>query len=306
MYETVSHMVKIMSNSKWEHFHSFHNPLELDKPFSANPQDTNLATDWSRAAENSANKGNRQIFINGKPLSTYAERYKNFQTDEDVFVFFEEVILQDISSKTEKSEIVEFLKDKFHQGGLMFPVSAPFALALKEDNQDLDLELPFATIDSSGIEASINIQTTATGFQIQEITRIKSLLSNPISEKGKKMVKGHRKDDDQFKILPDSGKTYIVKLQGTLNIDFTNSLDPSIKVENSAISYGNNDIQKSIDKRDLGQIIADFFRYFFRCNKIQNLSDKFSGENMKKEFLADPDDENSMIDPNNENSEFKF
>lgn len=250
--------------SKWEKFHTQYSPVEIDKP---NMAGGNLELDWQRESCQD------RMLINGLPLATYAKNYNNFSQKEDVLRFFEEVLLKDMQSvsNSQKTEIINYLEKTFHQGGFMYPVSAPFSVAMQEYNADLDIYDKYATVGD--MDMRFNIQTTPNGFKVQEITGVKFLLGTPDTS-GEKMA------DENFRINPDVGNDYVVKLEGTVDIDFSkNTSSPTVTVESNSISYGSKAMQERLDKRGLGQMIVDFFKNIFGLNKVQDLSDKFAEKN---------------------------
>ncbi|MFT4059806.1 MAG: hypothetical protein QM652_09675 [Legionella sp.] len=274
--------------SKWQEFHSQYSPVEINKP---NTKGGNLRGDWYR------DSGTNKMWINGAPLSKYAKKYNNFSTEDDVLNFFRDVILKDMqaASPAQKEEIKNYLQKTFHQGGFSRPVSAPFAMSMTEYSQELQSNVFYATISDNDMNIiSINIQTTPNGFKVQETTEIISLVGSP-NTSGELMAmatskpSGEKTDDDQYTIYPDAGKEYVVKLQGTIDVDFTKSTtDPTITVESNTISYGNKAIQKRLDHRRLGQMIVDFFRNILGLNKVQDLSDKIAEKN---ELVINENDE---------------
>ena len=231
--------------SKWERFNSSYSPVIINKP---NTAGGNLALDWLRES------GQDRMTINGIPLKNFADKYNGFKEVANVKQFFHEVILKDfaLQNDSQKEYIVDYLETAFHQGGMMYPVSGAFATSMKEYNEDFGEEVNYATVGD--MDMKINIQTTTTGFKVQEITGVKNLLATP-GTSGEEMA------NDIFSIEPDSGYDYVVKLQGTIDIDFSNSDNsPSITVENNGLSYGHSGIQSKVDSRHFGQKIVDFFK----------------------------------------------
>lgn len=251
----------LMGKGKWEKFRSRYSPVDISK---ANTGDANLQLDWVRESLQGRMK------INGVPIKEYADQFNGFESEEDVESFFQKVILKDMQplDKTKADEIVDYLKKSFHQGGFMYPVSSPLAVSMKEYDEDLDMDIPFATVGQ--MDVSINIVTSKTGFKIQELATIKDLIiSNPL-------VAGKMKVDlENPRLLPKKGSDYVIKAAGTINIDFSNSgTEPSINVENNMISYGHRELAKRMDKRNFGQVVVDFFRNILGANRVKDISPK--------------------------------
>ena len=245
--------------SKWHQFSSIYSPVAIDKP---NTKGGMLRADWNRES------GQNSMFINGIALKVYAGQYNGFNTLEDVHDFFREVILEDIPSEKQK-EIVAYLDTAFHQGGLMYPVSGAFATSLKEFNKKEGKKVLYATVDAQGMDKMVNIETTPSGFKVQEITGVKSLIAIPDT------IGVDMADKEGNYIKPDPGNKYVVTLEGTINIDFTqNAKSPRIIIESNSISYGNENIKSKIDPRHFLQKLIDFFRNILNLNQVEILSSK--------------------------------
>ena len=232
---------------KWQKFHSSYSPIDISK---ANTGQAALAADWSRESAQGRMK------INGIPIIEYVAKYNGFQKEENVESFFKEVILKDMTSANEiqKSQMIDFLKKTFHQGGYMYPVSSPIAVSI-----------PGATVGEMDI--SINVVTTKTGFKIQEFTKIKDLLVFP------DFMEKNNIDKFNPRIYPENGADYVIKAQGTINFDFSKSADkPTIEIESNTISYGHSIIKNTMDNRHLGQVIMDFFKNVLGLNQIKDIS----------------------------------
>lgn len=111
--------------NKWEQFHSSYSPI---KAGSINQGAHRLDQDWNRFVLSN------QATLNGVYLKDYAKNYMeeiknekgttyNFKDDEAVKKFLSDVILKNLSSD-KKEKALDFLEKSFHQGGLMYPVSA--------------------------------------------------------------------------------------------------------------------------------------------------------------------------------------
>lgn len=242
--------------NNWNHFQSKYSPLIINHP---NTQMSSLLSDWQREAKN------KFITINGCSLSFYAKNYHDFNTYTDLCNFFDEVILMNLrfSTNTQKKQIEWFLKSSFHQGGLLCPVSSAFATALVEFDSRRNCVEPFATTGDS--QRSVSILSTANGFKVQEFVIVKNLLIGPES-------KVSHLADENYLIHPDKNEDFIVKLAGTLDVNFSTCLyQPSITIENNSISYGNEFIKSKMDKRHLLQKLIDFIRHLLGSNSIKTL-----------------------------------
>ncbi len=269
-----------MSRNKWKKFHSTYSSIDITQP---DNQGANPLADWRREAK----LPSPRVFINGVGLDKYAEKYNKFQSESDLETFFNEVILQGMTTvdKEEKEKIVQHLKINFHQGGYLYPVTSAIAMSMKEYSEEFGMDVYRATVDDAQKILSVNIVTTDKGFRVQEFTQLNSLLVSPGYEKEFGM------DPEKGPFLkPEEGSKYVIKAQGTINIDFSESANqPSIEVESNTMSFGHSAIKNQLDKRHLGQIIVDFFKDVFGLNKVSVISPE------KDEPVEGPEHETKLI-----------
>lgn len=118
--------------------------------------ETTQSIAWSREAAID------KLKINGISFSLFAQHYNNFADDSDIEEFFDNEILYDFKGSIyDKIEAIEYLKQFFHQRGLLYPFSSALLPAAKA-NQMMN----------TALQKKINIVTTSKGFKIQEIISI--------------------------------------------------------------------------------------------------------------------------------------
>lgn len=240
--------------TKWHKFHSKYTPMAVGD--SDEVGQSNLVGDWSRLGQTKAT-------INGRSLKSLMQEHNyQFNTKDDVKRFFKEVILNELDSSIDKEEAVRYLMTSFHQGGLMYPVSAPLTVLAGENGLQ-----PAAFAEN--VEKQINIMTTTTGFKVQELYTSKKFIVMPTAPQ-------HLQDraDEDLVILPDSDKNYIISAGATIDLNFSkNARKPDMTVEVSAISYGSAAVQSALDIRHFGHKIVDFFRNLLGLNSVRDLSE---------------------------------
>lgn len=251
-----------MSN-KWHQFKSQYSPVIAG---TVHQGSSNIRGDWFRVA-------NEDATINGIPVDKYRDDYNNFASVDDVKQFFKEVILGNLNGGIDKEQVADYLLTAFHQGGLMYPVSASMSNMLFAE---AGLQ-PFAR----GNSRQLSIVTTDNGFKIQEVYTSKQFIiaSEDKATTGLKNVA----DPDTMLIDPDPGEDFVIKAGASVDVDFSASTNnPSISVESNFISYGNAAVQSALDKRNLGQIIVDFFRNIFGLNSVKDVSSEKEQNNMEQ------------------------
>ena len=244
--------------SKWIKFHTSISPIDVAN---LNGGQNTICSDWERLS----NSGS--MVIDGQNLSSLrtksGARY-DFQSEEGLKKFFNEIILKDLP--IEKKELaLKFLFKYFHQGGLMFPVSTPLTGIFFDSKNRAMLQPSAQEID---IDRKLSIITTRTGFKIQEIYSTKKLIglgleNDVLDKKYEKLAMQERDADDLLTFTPDKGNNFVIKAGVTIDVDFsevpnlTHSPTAKIKIESSAISYGNSQIRAAIDSRSFVNIIID-------------------------------------------------
>lgn len=247
-----------MSLGKWEQFrYANSSNLNITNP---NMGHKALRGDWYREADRE-----NGMLINGTSLKKYASMYDDFNKEEDVISFFNDVILSNFNgSKDEKENAITFLKKAFHQGGLMYPVSSALSTGIFDENNS-----PVATIHheqgGNGLQRKVNIQTNDHGFSVQELCAVNELLvaGGPLQKDGDPLIKS------QTEGAP------LIFAQGTVQVDFSkNPADPSLTVESNQMKINHTGLSKYLDNRSLGQMIVDFIKNAFGLNKVKEISPK--------------------------------
>lgn len=262
------------AKNKWADFKANSSNLNVATP---NMGDSNLQADWHRAAY-----GEYPININGVPLEKIADHFNQFKTEADVLQFFEKIILNNFTgNKEDKENAVNYLKQSFHQGGFLYPVSSALATELKGvDGKTM------CTLSNSHRDSHVNIQTTSTGFKIQEYVDAKALLP---------AVDSLMKYAPEGRIYPEQGKDSIIKAEATIAIDFSkNSNNPSLAVESNHMEISHEGLKSHLDNRNLGQKIVDFVKNFLGLNQVKDISPPTSAKEIEVENTNTDDVKNKM------------
>lgn len=231
--------------------------------------------EWQRIAKRQSYHDNKtKVVINGNSLVSYEldDKLSSNEDQDKLETFFKEILLSKLSDRAKLPEIVGYLMTVFHQGGLFFPVTSALQDCLKEGTSAA-ADKPFAMFDANTLFRTINIVSTPTGFKIQETLKVNTLMVDPSSAFAKENFEVTQ-NTPMFPLQPDKGeKDYVIKAQGTLNLDFSDDIPPlNIPVESNTIDYGNKAIKKALDKRSWTQVIMDFVRNLTGQNKVQDLA----------------------------------
>lgn len=180
----------------------------------------NFSADWFRFAKQ------KNVLLNGIPLSDYASEYNEFKNESDVEQFLKEVVIFKLHLSPEKSaSALAFFKDYFHQQGFMNPVSTPLSYYLIEAGKSAQTPIALTT-SSAQTENVYNMSVGPEGFSIQELVTVKQVLVSPIN--GGAGV-----------YLPklEENKEYAIKAEGKLHFDFrADASNPKITVKSNKIS----------------------------------------------------------------------
>ncbi len=243
----------------YQKFRSTHSPAVINKP---NTGDNNILADWQRAI----NSEYVSIKINGKPLSDYSTNYNDFQTEEDLKIFFNEIILSKLP-EDKRDAVSAYLMTSFHQGGLMYPVSSALRNCMREVDHETGKDSEYGALRDSTLKHQIVIVATESGFKVQEFCEAGEVIIYP----GTSMSDLVTNSNPILK--PEGDKAYILKAQGTIDVNFSqNSDEPTIEVESNTIDFGHSRLGAKIDSRSLTQIIIDFFKNIFGLNKVVDIS----------------------------------
>lgn len=235
--------------SKWKHFHSKYSPLT---PGTINTGDANVPADWSRV--------DRGATIDNVPIQDYKKNYNNFKNANDVKNFFKDIILAKMNDNEAKEDAATYLLRSFHQGGLMFPVSAPLS-------EHLGSAAKIQPRDSS-YTRQLRITRTEDGFKVQEIYSFKQAVVLPTAPKQVLNIA-----DENGLINPDSGSEFVLEAAARIDVNFSNnSKEPDISIEANYISYGNDKVKSLLDRRKFIELIIDFIRNVVGINSVKDVS----------------------------------
>ncbi|KTC82598.1 hypothetical protein [Legionella cherrii] len=272
-----------MGKSKWVKFHSAHSPLQIEKVNSG--EGIRLGEDWNRAMKYTGDpEQRRQILIDGKPITTFADDYGLLSDVDDVEKFFKEVILGKMDPKLKEKdmkEAIDFLKKTFHQGGLMHPVSGALATSMERDAlpgepDARDGKIAYGTI--TNMQIVVNIIPTKEGFKVKENVGVQNIIvsENGFEKYGIKYNTQRTKDGKVYKLADDptisrEDKGNIIEAQGEIAVDLSHAEKPKISIESNAINYGDHRVEAALHNHSLMQWIIDFVKNAFGYNKIEVL-----------------------------------
>lgn len=238
-------------NNKWHQFHSQYSPIDAG---SVSEGSSRVEADWLRLSSEDA-------AVNGLPVSSHKAKY-NFSTPEEVKRFLKDEILKDLKPELDKETIANYLLRTFHQGGFMYPVSAPLPEMI---NREIHLQPHAPTMNRQ-----IRIMTTETGFKVQEISTIKRLAPGLTLDGCPESLQRQLDSSENGYINPDEGSEFVIKAGASIAVDFSASPDkPKVTVESNYISYGNTAVAEALDKRSLLGIIVDWFRNILGLNVVE-------------------------------------
>jgi hypothetical protein len=231
---------------KVKKFFSQNNPYEAG---TINKGNSNILLDWVRLCGEDA-------VINDIKVADYKETYANFNNKNSLETFFSSVILENFKVNNDKQKAVDYLMTTFHQGGLMYPVSAALPIFLFEK---------LGAQPQGGVR-QIRITPTQNGFKIQEIYTAKKIafvIEDKMTPQLKKL--------SPVKELPlMEDENYLIKAGASVDVDFSaDAANPKVTVESNYISFGNSTLASALNQRSLGQIIVDFFRNMLGYNVVE-------------------------------------
>ncbi len=243
----------------YQKFRSSHSPAVINDPHRGR---NNILSDWQRAIDSEW----VSFKINGKPLSEYSKKYNAFKTESDLKTFFQDILLSQFPEE-KKKEVLAYLMTSFHQGGLMYPVSSALGACFSEVDPEKQTNSKYGILRDSTLTHEIGIVTTATGFKVQEFCTAGEMLIYS----GTSM--SHLVTDWDPNLKPDRGHDYIIKAQGVIDIDFSQSSDePSIGVESNTIDFGHHALKARLDARSFTQILIDFFKNILGLNQVAEIT----------------------------------
>lgn len=242
--------------SDFAQFDSVSSGVDISVPYLGH---NNLHEDWRRQSRNKDS-----FFVNGIALDEIAKSYNDFASEEDVLRFFDEVILQDFEdSEEQKKEALVYLTRAFYHGGLMNPVSSALTMELFKDENGNHHGAPELR------DQKINIETTATGFRVQEFCSLGEVrLHDPENDLGL----AHLADEEGV-IRAEDGIGALVVAEGRVAIDFSKSREnPSLAVESNKIDIRHPTLRECLDKRNWLQIFVDCVKKALGWNQVVALS----------------------------------
>lgn len=122
------------------------------------------------------------------------------------------------------------------------------------------------------VSKKVNFITTGKGFKVQEIYEVKELRGYDPNSDFPQTLKDIMTED--YEIKPDAGKSFIIRAQAIIDVDFSNKLlDPVLTVESNFIDYGSKALESILDTRSILQIISDFFNNLFGKNVVTDWSE---------------------------------
>lgn len=287
--------------SKWAAFYSAHSPLQITKVNKG--EGIRLGEDWSRAVGATSDpKQPVQILIDGKPITTYAQKYNGLKEIKDIEKFFKDVILAKMPSlkPADEDEIMSFLKDTFHQGGLMHPVSGALATSMERNALPCEKigvrngKVAYATI--SDMNKIVDIIPTKEGFNVKEYVGVKKMIISEngfekygISWKEQKMEGGlvYKFADDPMISREDNEN--IIEAQGEIAVDLSDPKKPKISIESNAINYGDSRVEAALHTHSLLQWIIDLVLNTLGYNNVEVLervSTASSVEETDEQFVS--------------------
>ncbi|MCR9191582.1 MAG: hypothetical protein NXI01_02865 [Gammaproteobacteria bacterium] len=256
-------------NPKSEYFDHGTSPIDLAGKTQRTTANPDVQADWERLSKQ------KQVYVNGKELSTYRESYNNFAKKEHISSFFEiEILSKATLSEEQKKQAVDYLTNYMTQSGFMYPISNILVYNITKElgniekkDEDTDREYVISIQASANRDISeqqINISSDEGGFSIQEFVKVSTL---------KVMIDGKHQAPD---LKPDKGTNcdYLIKAQGTLGFDFReNASDPTLIVRSNTISYGNSLMRDQFDNRDWMQRVLDFIANVLGLNRVNLINE---------------------------------
>ncbi|CDZ77386.1 hypothetical protein BN59_01669 [Legionella massiliensis] len=276
-----------MSRSKWAEFHSTHSSLSIDKPKEAGGS-TNLAADWRRAAASTKSPDQPvNVYIDGKPLSDYAENYNNFANKSDVENFFKEVLMEKMKKPVQnEAEVLSFFQKTLHQGGLLYPVTSALSVAMERDATAEEADASHVhngRVSEATVGATvqtINIIPIEEGIKIQEHVTVQNIIVSEqyfdkygIPYQTVTFPNGEVSIEAEESSIKKEDGSPVIEAQGEVIVNCLKS-EPEISIGYNAITYNDPRIEKAMDNRSLGQIFIDYLKRAFGLNKVEEIKIK--------------------------------
>lgn len=251
-----------------------YSPVDITNP---NMGDSALAGDWNRELLH-------PTIINGIPLTQIAKNYNNFAEVADVEKFFSEVILDKVvfSTPTDKQLAIDYLKKTFHQGGFLQPASTPLSWVMQErmtiqewafgKQTSEEKVVPYAF--ASNPTKKLNIKTTSTGIEIEEIATADTLMIGHDYREAHPELFTDENGEGIYKFTPDAGNDYVLQTDCALKLDFTNFSEtnpPVVEVDHNVIKFGNKFIE---DKMEPDLLFTEFKIGLNQLKQSENSADK--------------------------------
>lgn len=222
--------------------------------------DSNNQLDWFRAATQNI------IFVNGVALSNIAKAYNQFKSQDDVMNFFKEIILKDFTGTPEqKTQAYTYLTKTFHQGGLLYPVSAALATSFKMSEDVFIVPVP--------TRQKVNIQTSVSGFSVQELCSSAKIF---LHDEEDTLGLWHLANEPWGIRSVDESEELIVA-EGTVSVDFSKTpKHPTLTVLSNKIEVKHADplLAKYIDNRHWLQKFIDNLKKLLGWNNVSEIAAK--------------------------------
>ncbi|MDF1678152.1 MAG: hypothetical protein P1U32_05605 [Legionellaceae bacterium] len=201
---------------------------------------SNLAADFQRALEND------ELFVNGKPLSDYAAEFNDFEHESDAIRFIQEVILKDVSGN--KTPMLQYMKEKFHQDGLFWPVTSAVQKAMTAPPSTGERPYHVARLKDAACTHRVEITSTEKGCAIQETLRADHILVTKNSYQGKENSL-YIASEDKVTLSATVEGSPILTAQGTVQVDFSkNAREPTLTTVENSITYGHRVLAEKMEE----------------------------------------------------------
>lgn len=217
----------------------FFQPAGNSTQVTVNEDKSDLIADWKRLSW-------AHVTIDDRPLEELmreASLSADALNESSLKQFFKHYLLKNLN-ESDQDEAVNYLMKTFHQEGLLHPISSAM--------HHLFFGTEFGPSPSKSSK-QINLKTTSTGFQLQEIYTVNQFNLAP-----------HASPEltarfPESVILPNRRHTFVIKSQATMDVEFPQKSRPLITVTSKSVSYGNTLIQSYMDQRDVLKKLIDKF-----------------------------------------------
>ncbi len=212
-------------------------PAILTEP--PNNKSSNLAADFQRALDCD------ELFVNGKALSEYADDFNDFEEESDVMRFIHEVILKDVTG--DKTPMLRYMKEKFHQGGLFWPVTSAVQEAMTKHPDTGQKSYHAARLRDTASTHKVNITSNDTGFLIEETLVANNILVAPNPYSGEENPL-YLASEDKTTLSAEKEGMPILSAKGTVQVDFSDgACEPTLTAVENSITYGHRVLAETME-----------------------------------------------------------